>query len=319
MLTSAGWERDPNFEYRGGKLMTYKDQNGFTLLELIISIAIIAVIAGIAMGGMRLGISARDISENKVDLYMRLRFIGEQISEKIKSVHPLFLKEKNNLPEGFFETKNTEAEGVKLLLFEGKPQSIRFITFSNALSLPKNPPWMHETQIFLGTNLQTQENGLILMERDILLNDIQAEPDPRAPGVRYITLANDVAFLEFHYYKMSVLTPEELKDQGYDFEKSESPTVQRKGEWIDTIIIQSPEQEEKEALFAEEQKNLELLKKNRISPPRAIEISLGLNQKSTYGAPEVPEVYYLPPTIFPLNVGTEFARPPEEEEGDEKA
>ena len=45
------------------------------------------------------------MSENRVDQYLRLRFIGEQISKKIKSIHPLFLKEKGTDPEGFFETE----------------------------------------------------------------------------------------------------------------------------------------------------------------------------------------------------------------------
>ena len=299
--------------------MGIKDQNGFTLLELIISIAIIAVIAGIAMGGMRLGISAREISENKTELYQRLRFIGEQISDRIKSVHPLFLKEKNNLPEEFFESNKKEDESVKLLLFEGKPQSIRFITFSNPLSLPRNPPWMHETQIYLGTNLQTEESGLILMERDIRLNDVHDQPDPNADGVYYITLAEDVSFLEFNYYKMSVINPDDLEDLGYEFKNQKDSVIPRKGEWVDTIIIKSPEQEEKQALFIEEQKDLAFLKENRISVPRAIEISLGLNYKPNLDSLNEPEVYYLPPTIFLLNAGTEFSRPPDEEEDDEKA
>ena len=69
-----------------------RPQAGFTLLELILSLFIIAAIAAISLGGIRLGITARDIGDQKVDSFQRLRIIGEQVSQKLKSVYPKFVQ-----------------------------------------------------------------------------------------------------------------------------------------------------------------------------------------------------------------------------------
>ena len=294
--------------YQVTKAMKMTDnQSGFTLLELIISIALIAVITGIAMGGIRLGITTRDVSENKADLYQRLRFISVQISEKIKSIHPLFVKLKSEEPDNFFETKEKNLKSVKLLLFEGLPDSMRFITFSNALSMIRKPPWMHEVQIYLGENPQTGEKGLIMAEKDIAKREAGADFSFDAPGINFITLAENVAFIKFHYYVMTLLTKEELTIQ-------EDQTIKHKGKWVDRVIIKTPEEETKETFFLSDQNKQEESRKNQISLPRAVEISIGLIEKEGSGVILEPEVVYLPPTIFPLNTGTEFARPPLEKE-----
>ena len=41
----------------------FKNQSGFTLLELILSLSIVAIIVALGLGGVRLGISARDVGE----------------------------------------------------------------------------------------------------------------------------------------------------------------------------------------------------------------------------------------------------------------
>ena len=43
-----------------------KNQMGFTLLELILAMSIVAIIVALGLGGVRLGISARDVGEQKV-------------------------------------------------------------------------------------------------------------------------------------------------------------------------------------------------------------------------------------------------------------
>ena len=64
----------------------FKNQSGFTLLELILSMAIVAIIVALGLGGVRLGISARDVGEQKVDIYQRLRIISEQLRQKLQEV-----------------------------------------------------------------------------------------------------------------------------------------------------------------------------------------------------------------------------------------
>ena len=47
----------------------FKNQMGFTLLELILAMSIVAIIVALGLGGVRLGISARDVGEQKVETY----------------------------------------------------------------------------------------------------------------------------------------------------------------------------------------------------------------------------------------------------------
>lgn len=285
----------------------FKNQGGFTLLELLISMTIIAVIVGISLGGMRLGMSAREIGEQKADTYQRLKFIGEQISKKIKSLHPLFLKQKKET--FFFEEEEKSAQPQRYLAFEGLEDSIRLITFANALSMVRKPPWMHEVRFYLGAHPETLERGIIMMERDLSIDDVFTEIQPDSPGVRHILLAKNVDHLRFRYFKMGKLTPEEL-----EFE--EDPSVKYKGEWVDTVIIKIDE-EEPGVLFSEEEKELAFKEKNKISLPRAIEISIGLIEPLIPENNTEPGIVYLPPMIIPLHSGIEFTRPPVENEDEE--
>ncbi|MFQ5717164.1 MAG: prepilin-type N-terminal cleavage/methylation domain-containing protein [Nitrospinales bacterium] len=293
----------------------FRDQErGYTLLELIISITIIAVIVGISLGGMRLGLSTREIGEQKAETYQRLRFIGEQISKNVKSLHPLFIRQQEEEKEAFFETEEKATPPKKVMAFEGLENSIRFITFADSLSMIKNPPWMHEVRFYLGRHPKSLEKGIIMMERDIVADAVFTEVQPDSPAARYIMLAQNVADLRFRYYKMEKLTSEELESQ-------EDKTIKYKGEWVDTWIINADEEDEEspEAIFGkgEDPKTLGSKKKDEISLPRAIEIYVALNEPDVSEGIEEPDVVFLPPIIVPVHSGIELARPPEEEEEDQ--
>jgi prepilin-type N-terminal cleavage/methylation domain-containing protein len=298
-----------------------KNQSGFTLLELIVSLAIIALIAGLSMGGVRLGISAREAGEERADIYQRLRFIGEQISQKIKSTHPLFIKPPSISDDIFIEEQTLETsqnlqedstinKNKKIIAFEGKSDSIRFITFAHGLSNFKKTPWIHEVSVYQGQNPITEENGIIMMERDIFAEDVFSEIDPNSNAITFITLAKDVAFLKFRYYKMEKYTPEEL-------EQLEDQSKDYFGEWVDEVIT-----EPTEALiesFGIDESTAAFRETNKISLPRAMEISLGLEFPETLGKTKPEEIYYIPPTIVSFNSGVVLSKPfAEEEEANEK-
>ena len=63
------------------KYIISKNQAGFTLIELIVSLSIVAIIIALGLGGVRLGITARDVGEHKVDTFQRLRIITEQLTQ----------------------------------------------------------------------------------------------------------------------------------------------------------------------------------------------------------------------------------------------
>ncbi len=285
------------------------NHNGFTLLELIVSLAIIALIAGLSMGGMRLGISAREVGEERANIYQRLRFIGEQISQKIKSAHPLFIKPSQNFDDIAIEDQNPdEANKDKIIAFEGRTDSIRFISFANGLSSLKKRPAAHEVFIYLGKDPKSGETGIIMMERDIFAEDVFSDIDPNSPAVTHILLAKDVSYLKFRYYKMEKYTPEEL-------EQLEDSTKNFHSEWVDEVVVEPTE--DLIQGFSETEATIAFQEKNKISFPRALEISLGLEFPETPGKTKREEIYYLPPTIVSFNSGVVLSRPIEEEEGEE--
>ena len=74
-----------------------KNQKGFTLLELILAMSIVAIVVALGLGGVRLGIAARDVGEQKVDIYQRLRIISEQLKQKLQSTYPVFVSQINGV------------------------------------------------------------------------------------------------------------------------------------------------------------------------------------------------------------------------------
>ena len=217
-------------------MKTIRSQTGFTLLELIISLFIIAAIAAITLGGVRLGITTRDVGEQKVDSYQRLRIIGEQVSQKIKSAYPKFVQVTDIFPK---KAGNTLNQPPPILAFEGKPDSIRFLTFSDSLIPGEKPGQTHEVHFYLGKHPQTKETGIIMMERDISNSDAFRPIKPFSDRVEYFLLAKDVAYLRFRYYKISEVPPEELKEKNFSAEETtetkKSDQVTYSGEWVESI------------------------------------------------------------------------------------
>ena len=61
-----------------------ESNQGFTLLELILSLGIIGFIVTISLGAIRLGASAQETGQLKIDTFQRLRLIQNQLGQKNK-------------------------------------------------------------------------------------------------------------------------------------------------------------------------------------------------------------------------------------------
>jgi prepilin-type N-terminal cleavage/methylation domain-containing protein len=302
-------------------IKTIRSQAGFTLLELILSLFIIAAIAGISMGGIRLGITTRDIGDKKIENLQRLRIIGEQISQKLKSAYPKFIQVSEFLSK---QANNDAKQPTPVLAFEGKPDSIRFLTFSPPLVAGGEPSPTHEVHFYLGKHPQTQETGIIMMERDLSNGDAFQPIKPHIDKIEYILLAKNVAYLRFRYYQISEVPLEEIAEEDkFNSEKSTEPTkknqVTYSGEWVENIRFepQSPGfQQIKKGVF-EEKNSINTI--NAITLPKGVEISIGLYDQAPETNPyeDEPKLIYSPPIIVPLHSGTIFAIATEEEENDE--
>jgi len=203
----------------------FKNQSGFTLLELILSMAIVAIIVALGLGGVRLGISARDVGEQKVDIYQRLRIISEQLRQKLQSTYPVFVSQKDGTPVAQDSTSSK-----RILAFEGNSNSIRFVTFATPLTASDPTSLVHEVKFYIGEHPETGQSGVILMERDISDGSIFSRIDPGSDSTQYFVLAENVAQMKFRYYQMKKLPPQEVE--------GEDKSVQQfSGKWVNQVFM----------------------------------------------------------------------------------
>ncbi len=88
-------------------------QRGFTLIEVMLSILLLAVLLGAAFGGIRSAVKGMHVGENLMDRTNRLRVAQEFVRHQISRVLPL----------AFGQEHGTG----KNLMFEGKGNLMRFV------------------------------------------------------------------------------------------------------------------------------------------------------------------------------------------------
>ena len=284
-----------------------KNQKGFTLLELILAMSIVAIVVALGLGGVRLGIAARDAGEQKVDIYQRLRIISDQLKQKLQSTYPVFVSQINGVPG-----TTASLSSKKILAFEGNTDSIRFVTFSTPMSASDPKTLMHEVKFYIGKHPETSQNGVILMERDISNGDTFSKIEPRSDSIQYFVMAENVAQLKFRYYQVKKMPLNEL-------DRLNKKPLKFLGQWNDSISMIPFEQSQ----GSSRQPNLDFEKTNKISLPRAVEITIGISPEPKPGeeaAGNDLETIFSPPIIVLLNSGMEFALPPmKKEAGNENA
>lgn len=97
---------------RGFVRTGFSTEGGFTLLELVVSFAILGFIVVIVAGAMRLGIHAVDSGQKKIDSIERVRTSLNIIDSQIESEAPLTFDD----------------NGENKLYFDGQRDSMRFAT-----------------------------------------------------------------------------------------------------------------------------------------------------------------------------------------------
>jgi prepilin-type N-terminal cleavage/methylation domain-containing protein len=285
------------------------DQSGFTLLEMILSLAIVAMIVALGLGGVRLGVAARDVGEQKVDTYQRLRIISEQLKQKLQSTYPVYINQKDGVAKA-----QDSSSSKRILAFEGKEESIRFVTFATPMTSSNPTTLTHEVQIYIGEHPETEQVGVILMEREISDGNIFSKIDPTSDSAQYFVLAENIAKMEFRYYQMKKLPPQEVEGE-------DKTALQFSGSWVNSIFTDPYELSQ--SIPKETNPLLIFEKNNKMSLPRAVEITIGVYPPPKPGDEELDdnlEPVFSPPIIVLLNSGIEFAHPPiEKEEDNEKA
>ena len=156
-------------------------EDGFTLLELIVTLTILTIIVVLAFGAFRLGIKAWETGDERVDFFYRMKYLVDLMGKEISSIHPYYFQQDN---------KNED----KKLAFQGQPNLISFIssTKSSDLSLPTDK--LRKVSFYF----EEDKKLLIMTEEIVQLYNPFSESSKKK--IRSIILAKDISDLRFRYY-----------------------------------------------------------------------------------------------------------------------
>jgi len=149
-------------------------QAGFTLMELLLATALIALIMTMAYGGFRAGVRASTSGEALIEETNRIRVVHQFLRRQIAHIRPLII----------------EQDGEQLIRFEGDPERMRFVAPMPGY-LGFGGPYVQELRLERG------EDGMDLVFAYAMLNsyepgDLDAEPP--------ITLLENVGRARFEYF-----------------------------------------------------------------------------------------------------------------------
>lgn len=97
--------------------MRNNSESGLTLIEIILSLTISAVLFAILLGAMRLGHDSVRSGRERAELSQRMRVLSDRLSWLIRGTYPYVIYD-------------PEQEDKKVLYFSGTPQSAGFVTTS---------------------------------------------------------------------------------------------------------------------------------------------------------------------------------------------
>lgn len=95
---------------------------GFTLLELVIALSIVAALLVILVGGLRVGLAAWRQGEDRAEVHQHLRSLAELLSRSLAGTFPYQMPP----PSG----------GKPVVQFQGEEGRLSFVTFSPPFPLP---------------------------------------------------------------------------------------------------------------------------------------------------------------------------------------
>ena len=159
--------------------MRRKDK-GFTLLEVIVTLTILAIMLLIISGAFRLGLSAWDRGEQAREEYQRQRTAVQLIMRQIKSMVP-------------YKIKTQKAEG-DYVAFEGKGTSLKFVS---TLSLKAGRPNGLVFAVYEFKEGGPEGGRLVAYEKRVTNKDFFEEGPKEEEGVTVLEGLSDVRFEYF--------------------------------------------------------------------------------------------------------------------------
>jgi prepilin-type N-terminal cleavage/methylation domain-containing protein len=128
------------------------DRRGFTLIEVILAVSIVAVVVLLATAGLRVGLRAWETGQRRADLQQESRALVELISESLAGTFP-YQGRRGLSPE-------------RVVLFHGEPEAVHFVTSAPPLTLDVPAAPFHA--VVLG---RKENEALTLIERLVPADD----------------------------------------------------------------------------------------------------------------------------------------------------
>jgi prepilin-type N-terminal cleavage/methylation domain-containing protein len=179
--------------------MRFDHETGFTLMELMISLTITAVLLTIVFSGFRIGVRAWEGGEETVDSQQRYRVVLELMRRQLNSVC---------LP-------NPENSRQQKCFFKGDREAMEFLSYHSLV------PGNESRLVHVFYRISKGENGhhrLEFSEKNFFPNNsnstfrFQSEDD-------YYLLIDDADLLEFEYLRENPWASFQLQNGSGDLEK----------------------------------------------------------------------------------------------------
>jgi general secretion pathway protein J len=127
---------------------------GFTLLELLLALGIVALLLVIVSGGLRIGLTAWQRGEERAAKLDRARSLVVLLDHALAGTFPYRVA--------------TETEPEPHILFDGRPDRLTFATFSPPLP-------MGSTAAFSAVRLGADDNGGLALRQQVLPNRLELD------------------------------------------------------------------------------------------------------------------------------------------------
>ncbi|NOT54122.1 MAG: prepilin-type N-terminal cleavage/methylation domain-containing protein [Deltaproteobacteria bacterium] len=159
--------------------MTTRNARGFTLLELIISLAIMSMIVVVVSAAFNLGLDSVDRGEFRALENQRARAALTQITRQLKSAYPLAMQTEKGTTVYFTGNANE----VSFVASTGRPEvgGLEKITYFLRENDGRRGLWMRTSSPTLPADLINNREGPLQQETEIL-------PDVESIGWEYLKI-----------------------------------------------------------------------------------------------------------------------------------
>ena len=202
MLAAAANNKTMSCE-KESKEMMGKNESGFTLIEIMLAVSILAMVIAVISTSFRIGINAWEKGESKIESLQTKRAVNALIYREIQSTYPY------TITPGELDTH------VKYNAFFGESDSLKFV--SHASTTGRN------TGLSLIEMWTEDEKGLFIGEREALvsnrsdLNDIDLRDEDTA-----VSVCSEIKEINFRYFE------KKNKDEEGEWQENWDPEDKKK-------------------------------------------------------------------------------------------